>query len=393
MDQINKYQHIAHLIVKERLTGLNKTETEVLNQWISENQDHQYLYERLRKLNPAEVIQNYKNIDTERGLQNYHRYHSSKSRSMPARWMAIAAVGLILLGVGTLLLFRAPSIPSLKNDLQPGAAKALLILADGSIKELEQIRETETILLEGVSIRNSGNEIQYTPMQISDDTTQTILPIYNTLKIPTGGEYMLILADGTKVWINSQTELRYPVNFTGKERTVYLKGEAYFEVSHDTARPFFVRMGNEVNVEVLGTSFNVRSYENEQEIEAVLEQGSVKMWRHNNSVTLTPHIKAVYNKNNGLFTTQTVNTELYTAWHKGQYIFEEETIENILHKLSRWYDINVFFVNEDAKRIIFSGNVRKYDTIQQLLRAIERTGSIHFQIKGNTIIVNTILTK
>lgn len=393
MNQINKYQHIALLIAKERLTGLNKAETEELRQWRSENKRHENLYERLRKQNPADVIRNYKNIDTERGLQNYRQRYTSKSKQIPIRWMTVAAIGLILITAGILLFFQTPSSPVPVSNLQPGSAKALLILADGTVKELEQIRETETILMEGVSVRNSGNEIQYTPTQDSNDSLQSDLPIYNTLKIPTGGEYMLILSDGTKVWINSQTELRYPVKFTPHERTVYLKGEAYFEVSHDTTRPFFVRMNNEVNVEVLGTSFNIRSYEDEQEIETVLEQGSVRMWQNNDSVTLIPGIKAVYNKNKGQFTVRKTNTELYTAWHKGQYIFEEETIGNILHKLSRWYDINVFFVNEEAKNIIFSGSIRKYDTIQQLLNAIEGTGSIHFQIKGNTIIVNSLSTK
>ena len=389
MNQTNKYQHIALLIVKERLTGLSKAETEELNQWKSENQNHQNLYERLKNQNPAGVIQNYKNIDIERGLQTYRRRYTSKSRRMPVRWMTVAAIGLILIGVGTLLFFRSPSTPPLADHLQPGSSKALLILADGSVKELEQIRKTDTIHVEGVSVLNSGNEIQYTSTQNNSDTLPNEITTYNTLKIPTGGEYTLVLADGTKIWLNSQTTLRYPVKFTGNERTVYLEGEAYFEVSHDATRPFFVRMANEVNVEVLGTSFNVRSYKDEQEIETVLEQGSVKMWRDKDHITLVPGVKAAYNKNNGKFTTQHINTELYTAWHKGLYVFEEETIENILNKLSRWYDIQVFFTDTAVRDMIFSGSIHKYDTIQQLLNAIEATGGIHFRINGSAITVSS----
>lgn len=389
MNQINKYQYIALLIVKERLTGLSKTETEGLNQWISENQRHQNLYERLRKQNSAKVIQNYKNIDVERGLQTYRRRYTSTSRRMAVRWMAIAAIGLILICVGTLLFFRAPSTPPLVNHLQPGSAKALLILADGSVKELEQIRETDTIHIEGILVLNSGNEIQYTSTQNDSDTLPNEVTTYNTLKIPTGGEYTLALADGTKIWLNSQTTLRYPTKFTRNDRTVYLEGEAYFEVVRDEKRPFYVRMANEVNVEVLGTSFNVRSYQDEQEIETVLEHGSVKMWRDKDHITLVPGVKAAYNKNNGNFTAQHINTELYTAWYKGQYVFEGETIENILNKLSRWYDIQVFFADPAVRNMIFSGSIRKYDTIQQLLNAIEATGGIRFQVNENTITVSS----
>lgn len=389
MNQINKYQHIAHLIVKERLTGLSKAETEKLNLWINEHQDHYNLYKKLRKQNPADVIQNYKNIDIERGLQTYHRRHSLKSRRLSVRWMTVAAASLILISTGILLFFKSPSTPPLTEHLQPGSSKALLILADGTVKELQQTPKTDTIHIEGVSVLNSGNEIQYTSVQYNSDTLSSNTAVYNTLKIPTGGEYMLILADGTQIWLNSQTTLRYPVKFTGNERTVYLEGEAYFKVNHDKQRPFYVHTKDQVNIQVLGTSFNVRAYGDEQETETVLEHGSVKMWRDKNHLTLVPGVKATYNKNNDKFTAQHINTELYTAWHKGQYVFEEETIENILNKLSRWYGIQVFFADPAVRNMIFSGSIRKYDTIQQLLNAIEATGGIRFRVNGSAITVSS----
>lgn len=389
MDQISKYQYIAFLIVKGRWTGLSKAETEKLNQWINEHQDHYHLYEKLRKQAPTDVIQNYKNIDIERGLQIYYQRHTLKSRHLPVRWMTAAAAGLILISVGTLLFFKSPSAPPFAEHLQPGSSKALLILSDGTVKELEQTPKTDTIHIEGISVLNSGNEIQYTSVQYNSDTLSLNTAAYNTLKIPTGGEYTLILADSTQIWLNSQTTLRYPVKFTGNERTVYLEGEAYFKVRHNEQRPFYVRTKDQVNIQVLGTSFNVRAYGDEQEIETVLEHGSVRMWRDKDHITLVPGVKATYNKNNDKFTAQYINTELYTAWHKGHYVFEEETIENILNKLSRWYDIQVFFADPAVRNMIFSGSIRKYDTIQQLLNAIEATGGIRFRVNGNTITVSS----
>ncbi|HAH72360.1 MAG TPA: iron dicitrate transport regulator FecR, partial [Butyricimonas virosa] len=165
------------------------------------------------------------------------------------------------------------------------------------------------------------------------------------------------------------------------------EGEAYFEVAKDPQHPFHVNARNGVNIEVLGTSFNVRSYTDENAIETVLEEGSVRMSQGKDAVILSPGNKAVYLPNEPIQLT-TVNTELYTAWRHGQYIFMEESVENILKQLSRWYDIEVFYSNEAAKSVVFSGDVRKYDDINTLLEAMEIAGGIHFRINGKTLIVS-----
>ena len=233
-------------------------------------------------------------------------------------------------------------------------------------------------------IRNNGTELQYAT---TENATNKHANNYNELIVPKGGEYTLTLSDGTKVWLNSQSKLKYPVAFNDTNREVYLEGEAYFEVTKDPHHPFHVNAKDRVTIEVLGTSFNVRSYPDETKVETVLEEGSVRMSKGKEKVTLSPGYKAVYQPEKGIETTS-VNTELYTAWRHGQYIFVDESVENILKQLSRWYNIEVFYSNEKAKSVIFSGDVRKYNDITTLLEAMEIAGGIHFKINGNTLIVS-----
>lgn len=389
MNPIHTYQHIAFLIAKERLNTLEESERKELKLWLSENPVNQSLYEKLKKQNPVPALRTYQQIQTTQGLQKYRKRYRSHSVRMPVRWISAAAIGLLLIGIGIHLLVQTHPERVQVVNIHPGTSKAILIMADGQVKELEETQKNETIELAGVTLRKSGDEIRYTPVPSDSLAGSRLSGEHNILKTPTGGEYKLILSDGTRVWLNSQTVLRYPVNFTGKERLVYLEGEAYFDVAHNDKCPFIVNTRTEVNIQVLGTAFNVRAYPDEIQIETVLEQGSVKMWQHSSNITLVPGTKGVFNKNNGEFSTEEVNTELYTAWYKGQYVFEEETIENILTRLSRWYDIHVFFADQKARNMVFSGSIRKYETIHQFLQAVEMTGGIRFQVKGNTIIVSS----
>lgn len=388
MDRISEQQKIASWITKEILGSLTEEEAKQLSAWLSADEKHTMLYQKIKSQNHQLAVQTYEHIDTDKGLKKYRRRYSASIRFSPAFWFSAAAVVILLFGIGSLLFHFSHPEP-LVAGLQPGSPKALLILDDGSFHELTHHRQEEIISSQGITVQNNGKAIQYVqqPGTLANGSVQES---YNTLKIPTGGEYLLILSDGTKVWLNSQTVLRYPVSFHGEERHVELEGEAYFEVAKDEKRPFYVKTSHQVRVEVLGTSFNVRAYRDEPDIETVLEEGSVRMWQDTQCVTLSPGNRALFNTEHRRFTIESVNTELHTAWHSGQYIFEEETIENILHKLSRWYDMNVFFADNAAKNLVFSGNIRKYDTILHLLNAIEATGGVRFEIKNNTVIVNSV---
>ena len=317
-------------------------------------------------------------------MDNYRRRYVQTNKRLLGKWYWAAAVAVFIIGIATLFFYQEEHPTVAKTTISPGSSKAMLILNNGEIISLSEKNKTEIVATEELSIRNEGSRLRYTA---SENTKNEQANNYNELIVPKGGEFTLTLSDGTKVWLNSQSKIRYPVIFNDITREVYLEGEAYFEVAKDPQHPFHVNARNGVNIEVLGTSFNVRSYTDENAIETVLEEGSVRMSQGKDAVILSPGNKAVYLPNEPIQLT-TVNTELYTAWRHGQYIFMEESVENILKQLSRWYDIEVFYSNEAAKSVVFSGDVRKYDDINTLLEAMEIAGGIHFRINGKTLIVS-----
>ena len=385
MDPIIKKQRIAALILKEKMDELSKSEKEELTSWLQVSPKNEKIYVRLQEKSFSEDIARYQQISTARGLDNYRRrYNMQKNSRLLGKWYWAAAVVAFVIGISTLFFYQEAPPTVAQATISPGSSKAMLILNNGEIISLSEKNKTEIVATEELSIRNEGSQLRYT---VSENTKNEQANNYNELIVPKGGEFTLTLSDGTKVWLNSQSKIKYPVIFNDITREVYLEGEAYFEVTKDTQLPFHVNVKNGVSIEVLGTSFNVRSYMDENTIETVLEKGSVRMSQGKDAVILIPGNKAVYLPNEPIRLT-TVNTELYTAWRHGQYIFMNESVENILKQLSRWYDIEVFYSNEAAKSVVFSGDVRKYDNINTLLEAMEILGGLHFKINGKTLIVS-----
>ena len=188
------------------------------------------------------------------------------------------------------------------------------------------------------------------------------------------------------MWLNSVSQLRYPVQFTGKERKVYLSGEAYFDVKTDSLRPFVVESGG-MNVRVYGTEFNVTAYRDEK-LRTTLVQGKVGIKVDGEKeLLLRPGQMAEYDAQTKHLEVQEVNTYLYTAWKEGTFAFKDETIEEIMGRLSRWYDLNVFYANEEVKKQLYDGIIPQVKDFEDVLRMIEGTATIHFEIKGNTVIV------
>ena len=188
------------------------------------------------------------------------------------------------------------------------------------------------------------------------------------------------------MWLNSVSQLRYPVQFTGKERKVYLSGEAYFDVKTDSLRPFVVESEG-MDVRVYGTEFNVTAYQDEK-LRTTLVQGKVGIKVDGEKeLLLRPGQMAEYDAQTKHLEVQEVNTYLYTAWIEGTFAFKDETIEEIMGRLSRWYDLNVFYANEEVKKQLYDGIIPQVKDFEDILRMIEGTATIHFEIKGNTVIV------
>ncbi len=267
----------------------------------------------------------------------------------------------------------------------PGEAKVELILANGeSVLLGKDNRQVESDIEAGI-YHDSLQELSYAGAVVKHPVGAE--EVFNTLKVPVAGFYRLELADGTKVWLNSVSELRYPVTFTGVERRVYLSGEAFFEVEHDSLHPFVVEMEG-MNIRVYGTVFNVCTH-NKGVIQTTLVSGKVgiEIPVTGEEVVLRPNDMAEFSGSDASVRVKQVDTFVYTAWKDGKFVFEEESVEEIMERLSRWYGIEVFFKNEEVKHQIFSGVITRLTDVKDVLHLIEGTATVEFEIKGNTVIV------
>ena len=267
--------------------------------------------------------------------------------------------------------------------ITPGRNRAVLTLANGKKLDLDDT-QTGIISRQGASIvsKSADGKLAYGN---NTDTRDKNAVTYNTIETPRGGQYQLTLADGTEVWLNAGSSLKYPTTFTGKERKVELTGEAYFEVAKNKEKPFSVAL-NGMEVEVLGTHFNVMAYNDENTIETTLLEGSVKLTKDGSSTMLIPNQKGVLNSGASNFRVHVVNTENVIAWKNGFFKFDDENIETIMRKVARWYDVDVSYKG-NLKRQNFGGKVPRFKDISQLLTTLELTGTIHFKIDGRRITV------
>ncbi|MFR1240458.1 MAG: FecR family protein, partial [Butyricimonas faecihominis] len=301
-------------------------------------------------------------------------------------WIKYAAViALPLLVTGVWLLYPRggeQSIPVAQNTriVKREASPVLEVVGGGKVI-LEKEKDKMIEAGRGVEVQQSSGMLVY---------SDSVVPEYvdtNVLRIPKGGEFKLQLADGTQVYLNSATDLRYPVAFTGSERRVYLKGEAYFEVAKDAEHPFIV-VTDDVQVRVYGTSFNVNTL-GADGVRTVLVEGKVGIRGQdsNREYVLKPNELAFYDRNSRDMKIETVDPDLYTLWRKGIFVFERETLENIMNTLSLWYDMEVFFQSESAKKLHFSGHMKRYEQIEDILHAITDATGVVFTINDKTVCV------
>ena len=208
----------------------------------------------------------------------------------------------------------------------------------------------------------------------------------NTVEVPKGQRASLMLSDGTKIWLNSQSKLIYPTQFSDKERNVRLEGEAFFDVAHKEHLPFVVHSPL-LAIKVLGTKFNVASYENDEQVTTTLAEGRVEVGDEKGSVRLKPEEQALFCK--GDRSLRVVDVGMYLAWKDGKFIFEEQSLEQIMKQLQRWYEMSVFYTNEEVKQYTFSGDLKKYDDFDKIIRMLEEVSGIKISIKENCVVIGT----
>jgi transmembrane sensor len=311
-------------------------------------------------------------------------------KSIKRYWIAAAAAVIFAIGL-IWMTNQKKQYPTagltgnsitIKGSVVPGTNKATLTLSDGSSIDLTDSKKGLLSKQGSVAVGKSGEgEIVYNAKNVEAKST-TIL--YNMISTPRGGQYQVVLSDGTKVWLNAASSIKFPTVFTGHERNVELRGEAYFEVAKNKDMPFKVAVGN-MSVEVLGTHFNVEAYKDEELIKTTLLEGSVKLLTGNREAYLKPGQQGALNHQQ-TFNIRSVNTEEAIAWKNGYFIFNNENIQSIMKKIARWYDVEVIYNGKVDERD-FGGTVSRFDSVTDVLKSLELTGTVHFKMEGRRIIV------
>lgn len=389
MDEIKERLEIARWFTRDLLGTLSEGERKKLDDWLAASPEHVRDAEIIRGLVENGGLENDRSEVVRRGWKDFQRRTSPKfSRKHFYKYAAIIVFPLV---VASCLFFyvtsRQADVLPIAESIQPGGPKAVLILADGKEIQLDQQQGFDLKEKDGTGISVSENQVlQYRAEERAENVAED-KEYYNTLVIPKGGEYKLQLADGTSVWLNAATKFRYPVRFSGDNRTVYLEGEAYFEVFKNKEVPFIVDMGK-ASLQVLGTSFNARAYKDEAGVFATLTEGKIRLNNGRQSLVLHPEEQGIADIRTGELTKRKVDSRLYSGWKDGRFIFQEQTLDEIMNTLSRWYDIRVTFENEAVRKVTFTGNLKRYDSFDKIIDMLEMTDMAHFKVDGNAIIIS-----
>jgi hypothetical protein len=385
MKSMRTYKEIPTLLSKALLGTLSGEEECSLKEWREANPENERLYGSV--MNAEYMVQKSQeiaNVDIVNGYMNVLQKRKRNIRVRRIRRVVSIAAGVVLPLLAAVLWYgtreKMENVQEqVTSVIRHGEVKAELLLADGTTRILSSEVTDSLFRQQGANIVVQNQGVSY------QGDSSVVEECYNTLRVPRGGEYSITLSDGSIVYLNSESELRYPVKFVGEDRRVYLSGEAYFDVSKDKEHPFSVDVNGSV-VKVLGTSFNVRAYADENEILTTLVQGSVRFSAGKESVVLKPGEQAVLNKS-GRVVIKEVDTYLYTAWKNGVFAFEKQRLEEIMNVVARWYDVNIFWENASQKEVTFTGKMKRYDDFSKVVEMLEMTGNTEFVVKENNIFI------
>lgn len=303
------------------------------------------------------------------------------------RNIAVAAAILFLLGStllwGVLRNREASVTPSSSvlpqvAGVTPGSTKAVLTLADGSTVALDSTGDR--VIQQGVAtILQNGGALQYASAGNAATTS------YNILTTPAGGQYQLTLPDGSRIWLNASSSLRFPTTFSGTDRTVELTGEAYFEIAKDMNMPFKVKV-KDMEVAVLGTHFNIMAYTDESDITTTLLEGAVKVLGNSKGVLLNVGQQALFNHQTKALKVSAGDMEGAIAWKNSYFKFTNESIQSVMRKIARWYDVDIEYQGDVNQKALW-GTISRFENISEVLQMLELTGTMHFSMEGRTVIV------
>lgn len=305
-----------------------------------------------------------------------------------------AAIALFVIFLGAYFFHAHDSLDSTQNrsmtssnakgvtrdTISPGIQQATLTLPDGKVIALADLTENTVVKGDNYEISLVEGKIQYKGQ--NDNHT----PLMTTLTTPRGGEYQLRLPDGTNVWLNASSSIRYPIRFAENARNVYIEGEAYLEVKKDAEKPFIVQ-ADQTKITVLGTEFNISAYPEQKEVLTTLIEGSVRLQKGETSRQLYPGQQARISKGEDEhIVVQSVDTEEVIAWKNGYFYFNNENIKSAMAKIARWYDVDVVYTAVPQQGL--DGTISRLENLQQLLQALELTGAAKFTLEGRRIVVS-----
>ena len=379
---------IAALI--QRYVSGNATEEErnEVERWMAESEEHGVLMEKFRSdVFLQEQLAEHDIFDVEVAFKRFRKSKREKERRLLVyRVAGVAAVLLVVLGVAVYSWIRKETGPEnmaqLVEVLSPGSSRATLILAGGKEVHLNDSMHLE-IKEQMAMIKVKGDEVYYSEDAEYADSSD-LQPSINKVVISRGGEYKLVLSDGTKVWLNADSRFEFPSKFVGQERCVYVEGEVYFEVAKDVSHPFVVTT-KQAKVRVLGTSFNVRAYPDEIYRTTLLE-GCVEVLYKKDVVKLQPHEQWILDE--GVGRVAPVNVRMAASWKNGSFAFDDEPLLNVFQELERWYDVHVFIANEEIREMKFTGIFPRYANMDKVLNIVELATGVSCKVSNRTIVIS-----
>ena len=379
---------IFELIAEYSAGTISPADAELLRERLESDAEAMRLFREIRETEKIlKSVQAQEKIDLQKSWQRLDS--SLVGRSRKGRWLFWTVGSVVAASVALLLMFVFPFTRQVEQPetlvsqvgITPGGVKAVLQYEDGKTIDLTS-SSSRIVISDGLVLVNDSlkglrfdqGELENRPMK------------YHTLTVPVGGEYHFTLADGTRGWVNSASEVRFPNCFSGERREIYVKGEVYLEVARDEKHPFIVYTG-ENEVRVLGTRFNLTAYPDEQKVITTLVEGSVEFRNDQSSVRLKPGEQSVLNRATNKLEKQKVDVSIYTSWVSGTYEYERSPLSDITRQLSRWYDVQFIYESTEFSNHPFTGVVKRDQSLEEVLSIIEKTTNIRFKISGRTIII------
>lgn len=382
MKEISQYLFIAKLICKERITGLDDSERRQLDSWKNESKEGERVFLNLKRISTEELEKRYDEVDVDMKWEDFKKRQQQGKRNIRVGVIVAASICLLIIS-GLWLWLGGAKEERIVLAKQGRQNNVCLVLSTGEVVDISNVEQDEVKLDKGTKLY-SGNRLEY----VRPDSLHKKELEFNQLIIPKGTFYHLVLSDGTKVWLNADSKIKYPVSFGKDKREVSLHGEGYFEVAKDSTRPFIVST-DKMDVKVLGTTFDVNTYEDEGKSFVVLVEGLVEVSAgKGESRIITPGHMAEVNMYDvqAKIRVSRCDTEHYVAWKNGNFSFRHASLTEILKRVSRYYDVTV--IREQVfEEEYYTGDVSSDVSLESLLAVIESSTSVSFKVERKIVYV------